>query len=256
MDTSCKSSKRRGSPVPSKCSNLKTRHIGLLTGSLASQDLIPRARIIARTVADLRPGSAVNGYVRSPLDGDQIWMPKATVGEVPVQAESVPAGLGTLGELLAQKEALLLSGKNLLREKYAHLDIRRTLLSLAYLPLLNGQTMAGAIEILSFEKEITPEHLSALRPVAEISAAALMAAQGYEMERHDSLTSVSRLTQLYDLEKVFASTLEMDELLPIIGSKLSEVLGRKSVNVWLLQADESLELMHQAGFDPTTLPHM
>src|SRR5713101_4254679 len=237
----------------SQSSNLKIDLIDLSTGLLASQELIPRARIIARIVADLLPGTAVNVYVLSPLDGDQIWMPKATVGEVSVQAESVPAGLGTLGEFLAQKEALLLSGKNLLREKYAHLDIRRTLLSLAYLPLLNGQTMAGAIEILSFEKEITPEQLSALRPVAEISAAALMAAQGYEMERHDSLTSVSRLTQLYDLEKVFASTLEMDELLPIIGSKLREVLECKSVNVWLLQADESLELMHQAGFDPTTL---
>ena len=237
----------------SQSSNLKIDLIDLSTGLLASQELIPRARIIARIIADLLPGTAVNVYVLSPLDGDQIWMPKATVGEVSVQAESVPAGLGTLGELLAQKEALLLSGKNLLREKYAHLDIRRTLLSLAYLPLLNGQTMAGAIEILSFEKEITPEQLSALRPVAEISAAALMAAQGYEMERHDSLTSVSRLTQLYDLEKVFASTLEMDELLPIIGSKLREVLECKSVNVWLLQADESLELMHQAGFDPTTL---
>src|SRR5258708_39039100 len=45
----------------------------------------------------------------------------------------------------------------------------------------------------------------------------------------------------------------MEELLPIIGSKLREVLECQGVNVWLLQPDESLELMHQAGFDPTTL---
>jgi GAF domain-containing protein len=140
----------------------------------------------------------------------------------------------------------------LLREKYAHLDIRRTLLSLAYLPLLNGETLAGAIEILSFEKEITEDQLSALSPVADVSAAALMAAQNYENERHDALTSISRLTQLYDLEKVFASTLEMDELLPIIGSKFREVMECEGVNLWLLQPDETLELMHQAGFDPTT----
>jgi RND family efflux transporter MFP subunit len=140
----------------------------------------------------------------------------------------------------------------LLREKYAHLDIRRTLLSLAYLPLLNGETLAGAIEILSFEKEITEEQLGALSPVADVSAAALTAAQSYENERHDALTSISRLTQLYDLEKVFASTLEMDELLPIIGSKFREVMECEGVNLWLLQPDETLELMHQAGFDPTT----
>src|SRR5260370_7508211 len=233
--------------------NLKIDFIDLSARLLAAQELIPRARIITRTIADLLPGTAVNAYVLFSLDGDEVWVPKATVGEVSVQAETVPADSGTLGQLSARKEVLLLSGKNLLREKYAHLDIRRTLLSLAYLPLLKGETLAEAMESLSFEKEITPEQLSALRPVAEVFAAALMAGQGYEMERHDSLTSVSRLTQLYDLEKVFASTLEMDELLPIIGSKLREVLECQGVNVWLLQPDESLELMHQAGFDPTTL---
>jgi RND family efflux transporter MFP subunit len=238
--------------MASQSSNLKIDLIELTTRLLAAQELIPRARIIAGTIADVLPGTAVNAYVLSLLEGDQVWVPKATVGEVSVQSENVPADSGTLGELLAQREVLLFSGKNLLREKYAHLDIRRTLLSLAYLPLLNGETLAGAIEILSFEKEITEEQLGALSPVADVSAAALMAAQSYENERHDALTSISRLTQLYDLEKVFASTLEMDELLPIIGSKFREVMECEGVNLWLLQPDETLELMHQAGFDPTT----
>jgi RND family efflux transporter MFP subunit len=120
------------------------------------------------------------------------------------------------------------------------------------LPLLKADTLAGAIEILSFEKEITEEQVSALSPVADVSVAALIAAQSYENERHDALTSISRLTQLYDLEKVFASTLEMDELLPIIGSKFREVMECEGVNLWLLHPDETLELMQQAGFDPTT----
>ena len=61
-------------------------------------------------------------------------------------------------------------------------------------------------------------------------------------ERNDALTSISRLSQLYDLEKVFASTLEMDELLPIIGSKFREVLECAGVNIWLLMPDESVKL--------------
>ncbi len=237
----------------SQSSNLKIDLIGFSTRLLAAQELIPRARIIARTIADLLPGTAVNTYILLLLDGNQVWVPKATVGEVSLQAKSAPAGLGTLGELLARKKALLLSGQYLLRERYAHLDIRRTLLSLAYLPFFNADTLAGAVEILSFEKEITEEQLRTLDPLADIAAAALMAAQSYEMERHDSLTSISRLTQLYDLEKVFASTLEMDELLPIIGSKFREVLECDAVNLWLVQPDEGLELMHQAGCDPTAL---
>ncbi len=232
--------------------NLEIDLIDLSSRLLEAQEVVPRARIIAHTIAELLPGTAVNTYVLFSANGDQVWVPKATVGEVYVQAENVSSDSGTLGELLARKEVLLLSGKNLLREKYAHLDIRRTLRSLAYLPLLKADTLAGALEILSFEMEITEEHLNALSPVADISAASLMAAQSYEIERHDALTSISRLTQLYDLEKVFASTLEMDELLPIIGSKLREVMECEAVNLWLLQPDESLELMHQAGIDPTT----
>jgi RND family efflux transporter MFP subunit len=233
-------------------SQLKIDLTGLSARLLGALELIPRARIVAGTIADLLPGTAVNAYVLFSRDGDEVWVPKASVGEVSVQAENIPADSGTLGELSAQNEVLLLNGKDLLREKYAHLDIRRTLLSLAYLPLIKDEILTGAIEILSFEREITKEQLSALSPVADVSAAALMAAQSYENERHDALTSISRLTQLYDLEKVFASTLEMDELLPIIGSRFCDVMECEGVNLWLLQPDETLDLMHQAGRDPTT----
>jgi len=44
----------------------------------------------------------------------------------------------------------------------------------------------------------------------------------------------------------------MDELLPIIGEKFREVMECTAVNLWLLRGDESLQLMHQAGYDPTT----
>jgi RND family efflux transporter MFP subunit len=232
--------------------NIAIDLVDLSARLLGVQELIPRARIIARTIADQLPGTAVNVYVLSPSDNDDVWAPKATIGDVSVRAENVSAEAGTLGELLAEKKVLLISGKNLLREKYAHLDIRRTLVSLAYLPLCKGEVLAGAIEILSFERELTEAHLNLLSPVADVSAAALMAAQSYENERHDTLVSISRLTQLYDLEKVFASTLEMDELLPIIGSKFRDVMECEAVNLWLLQPDETVELMHQDGFDSTT----
>ena len=53
---------------------------------------------------------------------------------------------------------------------------------------------------------------------------AIKTAQVYEEERHGTMNSITRLTQLYDLEKVFSSTLEMEELLPLIGSKFMEIL--------------------------------
>jgi RND family efflux transporter MFP subunit len=123
--------------------------------------------------------------------------------------------------------------------------------SLAYLPLKNRGELIGAIEVLSFENEADGTVIAALEPVAEVAASALANAVSYEEERNNALASINRMTQLYDLEKVFSSTLELDQLLPIIGSKFREILECQAVNIWMLQGDESLDLMHQAGVDPT-----
>ena len=44
----------------------------------------------------------------------------------------------------------------------------------------------------------------------------------------------------------------MDELLPIIASKICETLECQAVNVWMVQGDGSLLLMQQVGVDPTS----
>src|SRR5208283_3496407 len=72
----------------------------------------------------------------------------------------------------------------------------------------------------------------------------------YESERNTSLQSISRVTQMYDLEKVFNSTLEMDELLGTIAKKFQEVMNVQGVNLWMVNND-ALELVSCEGFDPT-----
>jgi RND family efflux transporter MFP subunit len=219
---------------------------------LGAQELIPRARIIARVVAQSVAGSSVNIYTAGTLAGAEVWIPRAWSGEQTVRGSSVPINSGTLAELAARQEPVIFSDSHLSREDYAHLDIRRTLRSLAYLPLVCGAGLVGVVEILCFENEITDAEIAELHEAANVAAFALNAAHRYESERNDSLASISRLTQLYDLEKSFSSTLEMDELLPIIGDKFREVMECSAINLWLLRGDESLELMHQSGFDPTT----
>ncbi|MDQ1387444.1 MAG: hypothetical protein QOF56_898, partial [Acidobacteriaceae bacterium] len=63
-----------------------------------------------------------------------------------------------------------------------------------------------------------------MQEIAELASPAIAAAQSYESERNASLHSISRVTQMYDLEKVFNSTLEMDELLGTIAKKFQEVM--------------------------------
>jgi RND family efflux transporter MFP subunit len=226
--------------------------IAVFSGQLlAHREVSPRARIVAEAVADLLSGSACTVYLLATSDEGQVWAPQATAGDASIPDALIPANEGTLGILADKAAPLLFSAKDLVREQFAHLHVRRTLNSLAYLPLKNQGELIGAIEVLSFENEADVAVLAALEPIAEVAASALANAASYEEERNSALASITRMTQLYDLEKVFSSTLELDQLLPIIGSKFREILECQAVNIWMLQGDESLELMHQAGVDST-----
>jgi RND family efflux transporter MFP subunit len=225
--------------------------VTLYTRLLEKQEVTPRARILAQTIAELFPGSAVNVYSISALPEGDAWLMLASVGDTSVVEPSIPLDTGTLGVLAQKEKPLCFEGKTLVREEFAHLHVRRTLRSLSYLPLKREGELNGAIEILTFDGDISQSLLEELQPVAEAAGGALYTAQLYEDERQNTLRSITRLTQLYDIEKVFSSTLELDKLLPIIGSKVLEMLECEAVNVWLLEPDESLRLMHQAGLDPT-----
>jgi RND family efflux transporter MFP subunit len=238
--------------MPIESSGVTPSIVTLYTRLLEKQELIPRARILAQTVADLFPGSAVNVYFVYTLPEGDVWMVLANIGEVSVEP-SIPLETGTLGLLAQEVKPLRFEGKTLVREEFAHLHVRRTLRSLSYVPLKRERELNGAIEILNFDGEVSESHLVELQALAEVAGVALYSAQLYEDERQNTLHSITRLTQLYDIEKVFSSTLELDKLLPIIGSKVLEMLECEAVNVWLLEPDESLRLMHQAGLDPTVL---
>jgi RND family efflux transporter MFP subunit len=223
----------------------------LSTSLLTEQEVGPRARALAAFVADLLPSSAVNVYTLGSDGADAYWIPKATIGEATIHEQSILAGAGILGSLLEESSPVLRTAAELKREDYPHIDTRKTLLSLCYIPLLHNDSLLGALEILSFEEELSNDAIDALLPAARVAAASVASAQAYESERHSTLSSITRLTQLYDLEKVFSSTLEMQELLPLITSKFSEILTCQAVNIWMLHPDETVELLHQSGQDPT-----
>lgn len=218
---------------------------------LENREVVPRARILARAITDLLPGTAANVYLLGNREEGSVWVPQASAGDVSVTEAAVPLDQGALGALAADPAPMVHSGKSLVREEYAHIHVRRTLNSLAYLPIRYKEALTGAIEVIGFDEVISKDALALLQPVADVAGSALANALDYEQERNNALASISRVTQLYDLEKVFSSTLELDQLLPIIGTKFREVLECQAVNVWLLQGDETLLLMHQAGFDPT-----
>jgi hypothetical protein len=117
--------------------------------------------------------------------------------------------------------------------------------------MIINRTLIGAVEAATFDDTINPSDLSGLIELVEYAAPAFSSAVQYEGERNSHLESISRLTQLYDVEKVFNSTLEMDELNPIITAKVRELLEAQAVNLWLVKDEQELLLMNRAGEDPT-----
>jgi len=215
---------------------------------LARPEVGPRAQVTAEQVAQLLPGTAVVVYVIEDPDNPE-WTRKAIAGEVEAGA-TLQFGSGTLGALAENKSLLVFEGEDLQREDYAHLDIRRTVTALAYVPLLMDEILLGTIELISYEQLFPEAMLEASQEIAELASPAIAAARSYESERNASLQSISRVTQMYDLERVFNSTLEMEDLLGIVAKKFQEVMSVQGINLWMVNND-TLELMNTAGLDPT-----
>jgi RND family efflux transporter MFP subunit len=226
----------------------------LLSAMLRERESAPRAGLLAQQAAELVSGGAAIVYVLDPGDPPAVpasWSAKATAGDIHLDDPTVAADSGTLGTLAQEQQPLLYSGNELTREDYAHLHVRRTLVSLACVPIIVNDTLMGALEVASFEDTIDSADLQVLVDLVEHAGPGLVSAILYEDERNSLLESISRLTQLYDLEKVFSATLEMDELQPLITSKVREVLGVQAVNLWFVKDEHELLLLQRDGNDPT-----
>ena len=215
---------------------------------LAVSEVASRAQVIADRVCQVLPGSAAVVYVIEDHD-DPSWRAKATAGDIQA-AEVVELNAGTLGRLASRRESQVFDSSRLPREDFSHLDIRRTAASLICVPLVQNEVLIGAIEVVAFERILGEQALLPLSSIAELAAPAVANALAYEKERNRSLESISRVTQMYDLEKVFNSTLELDDLFQMIAKKFAEVMSVQAINLWMVSGD-GVELISQAGVDGT-----
>lgn len=217
---------------------------------LIERGLTPRARIIAQHFSSLLPESAVAVYV---VEDQQTpaWRLKAFIGDIALDLAEIPMESGTLGAVAEQHRVVQFEAAAIAREEYAHLDVRQSISSLAYVPMMFEHTLLGCIEIVNFETPLESAILDSLAPVAECAALGISTALAYEAERNAGLQSITRLTQLYDIERVFNATLEMQRLWPLICSKVQELTEGTCVNLWMVDKGDELLLVERAGVDPT-----
>jgi transcriptional regulator with GAF, ATPase, and Fis domain len=216
------------------------------TSLLAELETGPRARILALAMSDLLQESSVLVYLINTQGSS--WMLKAVVGDASVDRGGIPLDSGGLGAVAEERTVLRFNAEDLSREDFAHLDIRQSFNSLTYVPLLLQEQLIGCVEIVSFAEPPAKAALTTILEMTDCASVAFGAALLYESERNAGLSSVLRLTQLYDIEKVFNATLEMQDLLPVICSKVQDLTGATSVNLWMLDQEDFL-LVKQAGED-------
>lgn len=222
--------------------------IGEISAALIAElEIGPRARIIARSVQETLPDSAVAVFTVENAE-TPCWAIKAVAGELSVDSEPIALESGTIGAVAQQRMILQFRAADLGREDYAHLDVRQSVTGLSYIPLLLDNHLLGCIEVVSFSDLPGEATLESLSEFAAIATFAVAGAIAYAAERDAGLASVMRLTQLYDIEKVFAANLEMETLLPVICEKVADLIKAQAVNLWMVDQHD-LVLMEQVGTD-------
>jgi RND family efflux transporter MFP subunit len=218
---------------------------------LAAPTSNARAKLLAAWVVELVPDSACTVYRFDADLPESAWKPIGRAGEVTVGSVALPTDSSLFSPMLeAPQDSIVYEAALLQREHYAHLQVARSLASIAYLPMVHGDRLFGAIEVLTFSAELSTYDLEALEPLVRIATPALIGIQVFEQEKEDLLDSVHRMTQLYDLEKSLNSTLDLDLVMALIPRKVLPMLQCQAVHLWLFNGDK-LTVMATAGTDPT-----
>lgn len=167
--------------------------------------------------------------------------------------EAVSEGL--LAEIHESAATRRFGGKEVADDGFEHLDdaSRVRVKSALFASLPGAQSAEGVVEVLNKHSgEFTDEDAHFLEEASRLAGTALTNLDAIEGERQAQLSTLERLTALYDLGRTFTSTLELGELLPIVAGKIRDILAAGACNLWLADAgSQELYLAKQIGEDPT-----
>ena len=218
---------------------------------LTQPELGTRAGLLAAAVRAVVPGTGCSLYGLRSQGNGAYWAVLGVSEEISVEYPAIPADTPLFAPLLASPRPIVYAAAQLAREDYPHLQVLRTVRSIAYLPLLRRGQLTAVFEIVSFLDEMTEVTLQAVDGLADLAVSALDAAEQYEEQRQNLLDSIHRLTQLYDLEKSLNETLEFEPLLELIPVKVAAMLPCQAIHLWMYDGGK-LTLMSEWGGDATS----
>ncbi|MDE3135419.1 MAG: GAF domain-containing protein [Acidobacteriota bacterium] len=192
-----------------------------------------------------------------------VWLPENSAGLMcrarwsepgaAIEPESEPDEESPLHEAMEGGETLEWRPEEEEAGELGHLAAhdRERVKAALYLPLPGPRAPLGVAEVLNPRRGTFD--LRFAREAARITALALEHCREQESSEHRQLLTIERLTSLYDLSRVFNSTLELSDVLPVVAEKIRDILRAQAVNVWLVDpATNELRFAEQSGQDPTT----
>ena len=218
---------------------------------LAAPDAVMRASVLASAIVAQLQNCACAVHRFNSEDLENAWTVIGLAGDVSPQPASTGSGNRLMAPLVLESpETLIYAGAEILREDYSHLQISRSVSSIAYIPLLQGEELVGAAEILTFSGTPRLQDLQAIAPIVQLGSTAILAAESSEAQRQDLLDSVHRMSQLYDLEKSLNATLELEAVTALIPVKAAAMLPCQAIHLWMFDGD-ILRLVSTHGEDST-----
>ncbi len=163
-------------------------------------------------------------------------------------------GRGLLREMLEATRARRLAPQEVSPKAVAHLSAndRERVKAALYAPLVSPKGVVGVVECLNKPGEFTAEDAAYLEEVSRLTGPAMATLLSLEEEQRGQLATVERLTALYDIARIFNSTLELDDLTPVVAEKIRDICGAEVCNLWLIDSESNeLYLSQQSGEDPT-----
>jgi GAF domain-containing protein len=129
---------------------------------------------------------------------------------------------------------------------------RKAIQSVLLVPFPGMEGTAGVIEAVNKKGGFTSEDAEFLETAARLASQADGLLVEADVERDNQLTTIERLTSLYDISRIFNSTVELSELTPIVAGKMRDILHAQACNLWLVSGNgDELTLAQKDGEDPT-----
>jgi RND family efflux transporter MFP subunit len=229
----------------------------LASVSLSCRDRETLLKTFAVRTGTLLGAKAVALWLKNPERGTlvsaAVWADSGS--RYGLRAVNGERGKGILEQVLESSKATHLGSNASLLDTLVHLEpnFRAGLTAALYSPIRSVQGSLGIVEVLrSSQAPFTERDFQVLEEAGRLLAQALMNLGDLGRERQAHLFTVERLTSLYDLGRTFTSFLELSELLPIVASKICDLIEADACNLWLVDArSQELYLAQKSGHDPT-----